>query len=41
MPSEIVKDKNLYDLNHDRVVRILRSLGGQKRGKYAEPEIDK
>ena len=41
MPSEIVKDKNLYEPNHDRVVRILRSLGGQKRGKYPEPEIDK
>ncbi len=41
IPSEIVKDKNLYELNRDRVVRILRSLGGQKKGKYAEPEIDK
>jgi hypothetical protein len=30
MPSEIVKDKNLYEPNHDKVVRILRSLGGQK-----------
>jgi hypothetical protein len=41
MPSEIVKDESLYDSNHDKVVRILRSLGGQKRSKYAEPEIDK
>ncbi|CAM6031786.1 unnamed protein product, partial [Sphagnum compactum] len=31
MPSEILKDKSLYEPNHDRVVRILRSLGGQKR----------
>jgi hypothetical protein len=31
----------LYEPNHDKVVRILRSLGGQNRGKYAEPEIDK
>jgi hypothetical protein len=41
MPSEIVKDESLYEPNHNRVVRILRSLGGQKRGKYADPEIDK
>jgi hypothetical protein len=41
MPSEIVKDETLYEPNHNRVVRILRSLGGQKKGKYADPEIDK
>ncbi len=37
MPSEILKDKSLYDSNHDRVVQILKSLGGQKRSKYTDP----
>jgi hypothetical protein len=40
MPSEIVKDKNLYDSNYNRVVQTLKSLGGQKRSKFADPEID-
>jgi hypothetical protein len=31
----------LYEPSHDRVGRILRSLGGQKRGKYSDPQIDK
>jgi hypothetical protein len=40
MPSEIVKDKSLYDSNYNRVVQTLKSLRGQKRSKYADPEID-
>jgi hypothetical protein len=40
MPSEIVKDKNLYDSNYNRVVQTLKSLGGQKKSKYADPEIN-
>jgi hypothetical protein len=39
-PSEIIKNQNLYGENHARVVTTLRSLGAQKRGKYANPEID-
>ena len=41
MPSEILKDKNLFKPSHDRVVQTLKSLGGQKKSKYADPEIDK
>ena len=41
MPSEIVNDENLFDSNYNRVVQQLKSLGGQKRSKYADPEIDK
>src|SRR5882724_4529548 len=41
MPSEIVKDKSLYEINYNRVVQQLKSLGGQKRSKYADSEIDK
>ena len=41
MPSEIVKDENLYEINYNRVVQQLKSLGGQKKSKYADPEIDK
>jgi hypothetical protein len=40
MPSEIVKDPSLYERNYNRVVQQLKSLGGQKRSKYADPEID-
>jgi len=40
MPNEIVKDKNLYDSNYNRVVQTLKSLGGQKKSKYADPEIN-
>jgi hypothetical protein len=39
MPSEIIENNSLYDSNHDRVVQTLKSLGGQKKGKYANPEI--
>jgi hypothetical protein len=41
MPSEIVKDESLYEINYNRVVQQLKSLGGQKKSKYADPEIDK
>jgi len=40
MPSEIVKDESLYEINYNRVVQQLKSLGGQKKSKYAGPEID-
>ena len=40
MPSEILKDESLFEQNNNRVVQQLKSLGGQKRGKYADPEID-
>jgi hypothetical protein len=41
MPSEMIKDKSLYEPNYNSVVQQLKSLGGQKRSKYADPEIDK
>jgi len=41
MPSEIAKDESLYEINYSRVVQQLKSLGGQKKSKYADPEIDK
>jgi hypothetical protein len=40
MPSEIVNDVSLYKPNHVRVVQKLKSLGGQKKSKYAELDID-
>jgi hypothetical protein len=40
MPNEIVKDESLYEQNYNRVVQQLKSLGGQKKSKYADPEID-
>ena len=41
MPSEIVKDKSLYEPNYKRVVQQLKSLGGRKKSKDAGPDIDK
>jgi gas vesicle protein len=41
MPSEIVKDKNLYEPNYKRVVQQLKSLGGRKKSKDAGSDIDK
>ena len=39
MPSEILEDKGLYEPNSIKVMRTLKSLGGQKRSKYADPEL--
>ena len=39
MPSEILKDYSLYEQNYNRVVSTLKSLGAQKKGKHAVPEI--
>jgi len=41
MPSEILKDKSLYEPNNKRVVQQLKSLGGRKKSKDAGPDIDK
>ena len=41
MPSEIVKDKSLYEPNYKRVVQQLKSLGGRKKSKDAGSDIDK
>jgi hypothetical protein len=40
MPSEIVKDESLYELNSNKVLQQLKSLGGQKKSKNAVSEID-
>ncbi len=40
MPSEILEDTSLYEPNSIRVVRTLKSLGAQERGKYAHPQLD-
>jgi hypothetical protein len=40
MPSEIVKDESLYELNYNKVVQQLKLLSGQKKSKNAVSEID-
>lgn len=39
MPSEILEDRSLFEENYNRVVKTLKSLGGQKKGKLADPLI--